>query len=211
MNETGHRSARQKRKRRSKRRILNFQAEGLTLRGESCAQPHFGDLDGPHKSASQPADRCQNCFGPCAHSYVIGQVHPSDRAHGVYYKLSRTSNVLTVFAGLRMQHAVLPDHLRGWIGEEREAISPGLAEFLRLGGRIHADRDNLDAPVMELAQVLFETPQLGVAERSPIAAVEDQHNCAMAFQQFRGSHGLSGDVLKNKWRRGLAWAQRTLC
>jgi hypothetical protein len=36
---------------------------------------------------------------------------------------------------------------------------------------------------MELAQVLLETPQLGVAERSPIAAVENQHDCAMAFQQ----------------------------
>jgi hypothetical protein len=34
---------------------------------------------------------------------------------------------------------------------------------------------------MELAQVPLETPQLGVAERSPIAAVEDQHNRAMAF------------------------------
>jgi hypothetical protein len=63
---------------------------------------------------------------------------------------------------------------------------------------------------MELAQVLLETPQLGVAERSPIAAVEHQHNRAMAFQQFRGSHGLSGDVLKDKRRRGLAWAQRSL-
>jgi hypothetical protein len=63
-----------------------------------------------------------------------------------------------------------------WIGEKRKAISPGLAELLGLGGRIHADRDNLDAPVMELAQVLLEPPQLGVAERSPIPSVENQQH-----------------------------------
>jgi|HubBroStandDraft_5_1064220.scaffolds.fasta_scaffold04902_3 hypothetical protein len=110
-----------------------------------------------------------------------------------------------------MQHAVLPDHLGVWIGEEREAISPRLAELLRLGGRIHADRDNLDAPVMELAQVLLEPPQLGVAERSPIAAIEDHHNRAMALQQLRGSHLFSSDVLKDERRRELACVQGTLC
>ncbi len=52
----------------------------------------------------------------------------------------------------------MPDHLGIWIGEKRKAISPGLAKLLRLGGGIHADRNNLDAPVMELAYVLLETP-----------------------------------------------------
>jgi hypothetical protein len=64
---------------------------------------------------------------------------------------------------------------------------------------------------MELAQVLLETPQLGVAERSPIAAVENQHDCAMAFQQIRRSYLFSGGVLKGKGRRGLARTQRTPC
>jgi len=109
-----------------------------------------------------------------------------------------------------MQHAVLPDHLRVWIGEEREAISSRLAELLRLGRRIHTNRYNLYAPVMELTQVLLETPQLGVAERSPITAVEEQHNRAMAFQQLGRSDLLSGDVLKYKRGRGLARAQGTL-
>jgi hypothetical protein len=63
---------------------------------------------------------------------------------------------------------------------------------------------------MELAQVLLETPQLGVAERSPIASIEHQHYRAMAFEQFRRSHLFAGDVLKNKRRRCLAWAQRSL-
>lgn len=80
-----------------------------------------------------------------------------------------------------MQHTVLPDHLRVGIGEKREAIPPRLTKLLRFGRRIHTDRDNLDAPGMELIQVLLETPQLGVAEWSPIAAVEDQHNRATTF------------------------------
>jgi hypothetical protein len=134
-------------------------------------------------SDSQPSDCFQNGFGPRTHSYVISQVHPTDRARGVYQKLGRARDILPVFAGLRVQNAVPANDLCIWIGEEWEAIPSGLAELLRLGWRIHADRDNLDAPVMELAQVLFETPQLGVAERSPIATVENQYNRSMALQQ----------------------------
>jgi hypothetical protein len=49
---------------------------------------------------------------------------------------------------------------------------------LRLRRRIHADRHNLNTPIMKLAQVLLETPQLGVAERSPISAIKHQDDRA---------------------------------
>jgi hypothetical protein len=62
---------------------------------------------------------------------------------------------------------------------------------------------------MELAQVLLETPQLGVAERSPIATIENQYNRAMVFQQVRRSYLFSGSVPEVKWRSGLARTQRT--
>ena len=129
----------------------------------------------------QPVDRFQSSLRPCAHSYIIGQVYPTDRASRVHQELSGTRDVLAVLATLRMQDSVLPDHLRARIGEEREAVPFGLAEPLRLRGRIHADRYNLNTPVMKLAQVLLETPQLGVAERSPISAIENQHDRARSL------------------------------
>ena len=108
-----------------------------------------------------------------------------------------------------MQDAVQANDFCVRIGEEREAIPPGLAELLRLGGRIHADRDDLDAPVMKLAQVLLKTPQLGVAEWSPIAAVENEHDGAMGLKQLGRSYLFSSDVLKYKGGRRLASTHRT--
>jgi hypothetical protein len=53
---------------------------------------------------------------------------------------------------------------------------------LRLVGWIDADGDDFYAPRLEFLDVLLEAPQLGVAERSPIAAIENQQDGAMALQ-----------------------------
>jgi hypothetical protein len=36
---------------------------------------------------------------------------------------------------------------------------------------------------VKLVQMLLETPQLGVAERSPVPAIKYEHQAAMAVQQ----------------------------
>jgi hypothetical protein len=56
---------------------------------------------------------------------------------------------------------------------------------LRVGGRIHADGRHFNAALMKFVQALFETPQLGVAERSPVPTIENQHHRAMVFQKVR--------------------------
>lgn len=108
--------------------------------------------------SSQSLDCIQNHFRPCAHSQIFGQIHPTDISGGVHQKLSGPGNVSPAFATLRVEYAVPANNFRCWIGEEREAISLGLAELLRLSGRVHANRNNFHTRVMKLAQMLFETP-----------------------------------------------------
>jgi hypothetical protein len=38
--------------------------------------------------------------------------------------------------------------------------------------------------LVKFVEVLLETPQLGVAKRSPIAAIEDQDDAAVAFEEI---------------------------
>ena len=123
----------------------------------------------------QAIERLQNSFRPRPDTNVIGEVHPTDRSAGIDQKFCRSRNVFVIFPAVRMQNAVPADHLRVGIREEREAISLRLAELSRLLGGIDTDGDNLHTPLVKLAQALLETPQLGVAEGSPISAVENEH------------------------------------
>ena len=73
-----------------------------------------------------------------------------------------------------MQNIVSANNLRLWIGKQRKRI----AELLRLPliniRRIDADADNANVARLEFRQPLLETPQLGVAKRSPKAAIKNQ-------------------------------------
>ena len=75
-----------------------------------------------------------------------------------------------------MRHIVSANNLSLRIGKQRKRI----AELLRLPlvniGRIDADTNNVNTACGEIGKPLLKTPQLGVAQRSPKAAVENQHD-----------------------------------
>jgi len=62
------------------------------------------------------------------------------------------------------------------IGKQWESV----AEFLRLPSidlrRIDADSDDTDSSCVEIRKPSLKTPQLGVAQRSPKAAVKNQRD-----------------------------------
>ena len=74
-----------------------------------------------------------------------------------------------------MQDIVTANDLRVRIGKQRERVS----ELLRLPlvniRRIDADADDANAARVEFRKSVLETPQLGVTERSPKTAIENQH------------------------------------
>src|SRR5215470_7445754 len=76
-----------------------------------------------------------------------------------------------------MQHIISANDFRVGIGKQRK----GVADFLRLASAnlrwIHTDADDANAAPFEFRKTLLETPQLGVAERSPKTTIENQRNC----------------------------------
>ena len=85
-----------------------------------------------------------------------------------------------------MEHSVLSDRLTIGIGKKWKRIPSRLAELLGLGRRIHTDSHDFKATLVKLVQVLLETPQLGVAEWSPVSAIENEHKSAMSLQKIGG-------------------------
>ena len=76
-----------------------------------------------------------------------------------------------------------------------ESSGKDVAELLRLAPAnlrwIDADADDTNAARVEFRKPLLETPQLGVAERSPKAAIKNQHNSSRAGKQIAETDGLS--------------------
>ena len=75
-----------------------------------------------------------------------------------------------------MQHIVTANDFGVGIGKQRESV----AAFLRLPPvdlrRINADADYAYPARIKIRKPSLKTPQLGVAERSPKAAIKNQHN-----------------------------------
>ena len=57
-----------------------------------------------------------------------------------------------------------------------ETLAQHLAQFLGVFVAVHAHRENLSLVFLLLGQKAFQLPELFNAERSPVAAVEDQHD-----------------------------------
>ena len=75
-----------------------------------------------------------------------------------------------------MQDIVTANNVRFRIGQQWKCVP----EFLRLPlvniRRIDADTDDANAARVEFGKPLLETPQLGVAERSPKITIENHHD-----------------------------------
>ncbi len=120
--------------------------------------------------------RRDHLFWPGANAQVFGQIHPAHRSGSVKQELGRARYIVAVYSRTGMQHAIALDNFRVGIGKKGVAVVTPPAEPARDFGSVDADRDRADAQCFECVQILFNTPQLGVAEGSPVAAVEDQQH-----------------------------------
>jgi hypothetical protein len=111
---------------------------------------------------------------PCADAQVLGQIHPANDSRRVDQEFRRARDVMALDAGAWMQHAVASDYFGVGIGKKRKCVTVALAKSPRYIGSVHADRHRTNAQGFELVQIFFDTPQLGVAKRSPIAAIENE-------------------------------------
>ena len=63
---------------------------------------------------------------------------------------------------------------------------------------------------MKLAEPLLETPQLGVAKRSPVTSVKNEKECAAVLEKLGRGHQFAGGIRQIERRSGLAPTQGVL-
>jgi hypothetical protein len=118
----------------------------------------------------------KHLIGTGADADVIGQVHPTDNPGRIDQKLRRARNVLPAGTTPSVQQVVSANHL----GRRIRQKSVGVSLFLAVGPgdcrRVHANGDNADSSGSKIVESLLETPQLGVAERSPVATIKNEYH-----------------------------------
>jgi hypothetical protein len=115
-----------------------------------------------------------------------------------------------------MQEIIPPDYLGSRIGEKRERKTQFPCLTLIYFGCVGANGHDLYAACLQLRKPFLKTPQLGVAEWSPMTAVEDQQNTMGVgilrsgqgrIQQFAELNGISVLVRQSEFWSFLAHAR----
>ena len=108
-----------------------------------------------------------------------------------------------------MQQIVGANHLRIRVREDRKRISHLLREASADFRRINADRGDAQAFGIKIIQPLLETPQLGVAQKSPITAIKNEHRAfgLRARQQLAEAHWFAVLVGKGEVGRPLRYVR----
>jgi hypothetical protein len=118
----------------------------------------------------------EHLIGTGADAEVIRQVHPTDISGRIDQKLRRPRNVLPPRTTPSVQQVVSADHLGRRIRQKGVGVSPFLALTPGDGRRVHANGHNAYPSGSKIVESLLETPQLGVAERSPVAAIKNEYH-----------------------------------
>jgi hypothetical protein len=118
----------------------------------------------------------ENLFWARANAQILGQVHPANRPGRIDQKFSGPRNVASVRAALVVEQVKAANGVKLFVGEEGVGVALLLTKIPGDWGRVHADGYDLHSARLELIELFFETPQLGVAEGSPVAAVENQEH-----------------------------------
>ena len=113
-------------------------------------------------------------LGAGADANILGEIHPAYISGCVDQKFGGARDIGAVDAGVGMDEVPAADNVIVGVRENRESIASGLAQMLGLLRSVYTNGDDANLARVEIGKVFFETPQLGVAERSPVATVEDQ-------------------------------------
>ena len=90
-----------------------------------------------------------------------------------------------MFAGAFVHQIVASNRFAFLIRKQKECVARLLCELPRLFWSIYADRNRTNAGLMESIEISLNAPQLGVADESPVAAIEDQQNAFRGLIVYR--------------------------
>ncbi len=166
-------------------------------------------------SQLKPVYRSQDLVGDGARHDGFCQIPPAHCACSVDQKLCRTRDALAIRSAALVEEIVGTDDFGLRVGEKHERVALLVAILAIDFGWIDADGNQAHVAGLKLLEVLFETPQLGVAQCSPVAAVEDeQHRAGPAgaacagFEQIGKRDHLAILVRQREIRRLLTDSRR---
>jgi hypothetical protein len=151
--------------------------------------------------------RLQDLVSSCPDGGVFGLVYPADGFCGVDENFSRSRNIRSVLSPFLVEQIITLQHRI--IGRQKGV---GYAELRSLAAiyfrRICADSDQPNAAAFKLREALLKTPQLGVAEWSPMSAVKYEQSrfwwcgCRLghSLQKLSQTHIRSGVIRQGKCR-----------
>src|SRR2546430_5103075 len=161
-------------------------------------------IKSPKPRQSRRSFRCINrgerLFRPCAHRNILRQIHPANRAAWVEVKLRRPRDIRIFRSGAAMKNIVATNYLSILIRQKRKRVSHFSTVGASYVNRIDTDRGEMDATSVEIRKTLLKTPQLGVAKRSPISAIENQDR-AIGRKQISQRNLFSVLIWQRKIRR----------
>ena len=162
------------------------------MRGQGCPRSYLRrirTLCALSGNWLEVVERLEHLVGTRANSDAVRQVHPADGACGINEEFGGTGDIGALRSSALVQEAKTSDHLRLRVRKESESEAQLLAVLARHVRGVRADGDHTDAACIEVGKVPLETPQLGVAKGSPVAAVENQQNAVGCCARRAGRRG----------------------
>ena len=130
----------------------------------------------PAQRLTDGVRRGQQLVRPRPYSDVFCEICPTHDSRAIDQEFRRAGDICSIRTSAWMQKFVTPNYLSLWVRKKWKRVASFAAEIFRDFGSIDTDGDGQDALRFEFRQRLFDTSQLEVAVRSPVAAVENQQN-----------------------------------
>jgi hypothetical protein len=121
-------------------------------------------------------DDLQHLFRTSADAEVVGEIDPAYHPGSIDKEFRGTRNICVIRAGAGVKQIVPPDYFGLGIGEKGVGKTSLAAKFAAYLRRIDADRRHTDTALFKFTKVFLDSPQLGDAEGSPIAAIKNQQH-----------------------------------
>jgi hypothetical protein len=116
----------------------------------------------------------QHLFWSRTDSDVFREINPTYNTARIDKEFRGTGNVCAFGSRAAMQEIVTSNDLRVRIRQESIGVTKFLSPTSIDFWRVHTNRDDINPARFKFRKALLETPQLGVAERSPMPAIENQ-------------------------------------
>jgi hypothetical protein len=115
-----------------------------------------------------------NIFRPSTNAEIIRQINPANYARRIHQEFCGPGNVVSLHSCSGVQEIVSPNDVGVGVGKEGIRVSFPFAQIPGDPRLVDADCYRANTQFFDLRQVILDTPQLGVAEGSPVAAIENQ-------------------------------------